>query len=216
MRKKQNEMNEGGEFKDYLRTGSLLLADEQACPPLGEQMSCHSKRVKQRNKLSVCNRREEGKHWRKGTMTGTFSYRNVNNGVVQRLVGRSGRPGSCRAQSRNEADARNPRQSGTRSDRTYAATGHCSQAPLPGLGRLCYNGAAVNQGLGWGVKPSSASRPVDEQCSTPSGLAAIPAVQTGQEDASRYCPVCSQRLESRRCKLICNVCGYYMSCADYY
>jgi hypothetical protein len=37
-----------------------------------------------------------------------------------------------------------------------------------------------------------------------------------QEDASRYCPVCSQRLESRRCKLICAVCGYYMSCADYY
>ena len=37
-----------------------------------------------------------------------------------------------------------------------------------------------------------------------------------REDASRFCPVCSQRLESRRCKLICNVCGYYMSCADYY
>ena len=36
------------------------------------------------------------------------------------------------------------------------------------------------------------------------------------EDVSRYCPVCSQRLESRRCKLICPVCGYYMSCADYY
>jgi hypothetical protein len=36
------------------------------------------------------------------------------------------------------------------------------------------------------------------------------------EDASRYCPVCWQRLESRRCKLICAVCGYYMSCADYY
>jgi hypothetical protein len=38
----------------------------------------------------------------------------------------------------------------------------------------------------------------------------------GQGDASRFCPVCSQRLESGRCKLICNVCGYYMSCADYY
>jgi hypothetical protein len=38
----------------------------------------------------------------------------------------------------------------------------------------------------------------------------------GSEDASRFCPVCSQRLESRRCKLICNVCGYFMSCADYY
>lgn len=36
------------------------------------------------------------------------------------------------------------------------------------------------------------------------------------EDASSYCPVCSKRLESRRCKLICPVCGYYMSCADYY
>ena len=36
------------------------------------------------------------------------------------------------------------------------------------------------------------------------------------EDASRYCPVCSRRLESRRCKLICAECGYYMSCADYY
>jgi hypothetical protein len=35
-------------------------------------------------------------------------------------------------------------------------------------------------------------------------------------DPSRYCPICSQRLESFRCKLICNVCGYYMSCADYY
>ncbi|MGB2621895.1 MAG: hypothetical protein WBL56_18340 [Candidatus Acidiferrum sp.] len=35
-------------------------------------------------------------------------------------------------------------------------------------------------------------------------------------DASCYCPVCSQRLESRRCKLVCPVCGYYMSCADYY
>ena len=36
------------------------------------------------------------------------------------------------------------------------------------------------------------------------------------EHVSTYCPVCSQRLESRRCKLVCNVCGYYMSCADYY
>ena len=42
-----------------------------------------------------------------------------------------------------------------------------------------------------------------------------PVVDTS-EDASRYCPVCSQRLTSRRCKLICTVCGYYMSCADYY
>ena len=43
----------------------------------------------------------------------------------------------------------------------------------------------------------------------------LASTQLRGEDASRYCPVCSQRLESRRCKLICNLCGYYMSCSDY-
>lgn len=49
-----------------------------------------------------------------------------------------------------------------------------------------------------------------------SDLAADPKAARGDEDPSRYCPVCSKRLESRRCKLVCSVCGYYMSCADYY
>lgn len=31
-----------------------------------------------------------------------------------------------------------------------------------------------------------------------------------------YCPVCSLRLDQRKCKLFCQRCGYYMSCADYY
>ncbi|HEX4273926.1 MAG TPA: hypothetical protein VHZ74_01160 [Bryobacteraceae bacterium] len=34
--------------------------------------------------------------------------------------------------------------------------------------------------------------------------------------AMLYCPVCSLKLESRKCKLFCPQCGYYMSCADYY
>ena len=37
-----------------------------------------------------------------------------------------------------------------------------------------------------------------------------------KEPAQLYCPVCSSRLESHRCKLMCRLCGYYMSCADYY
>jgi hypothetical protein len=37
-----------------------------------------------------------------------------------------------------------------------------------------------------------------------------------KENASSYCPACSARLESHRCKLCCPVCGYYMSCSDYY
>jgi len=31
-----------------------------------------------------------------------------------------------------------------------------------------------------------------------------------------YCPMCSRRLSARKCKLFCETCGYYMSCADYY
>jgi hypothetical protein len=37
-----------------------------------------------------------------------------------------------------------------------------------------------------------------------------------EEEPMMYCPVCSTRLTARTCKLICEQCGYYMSCADYY
>ena len=36
------------------------------------------------------------------------------------------------------------------------------------------------------------------------------------EEAMLYCPVCSTKLVQSRCKLVCQRCGYYMSCADYY
>jgi len=79
---------------------------------------------------------------------------------------------------------------------------------------MCYNRPAVEHA----VKPGAARVSPEPAGTTSSGAA--PHAEQGavapQEDASRYCPVCSQRLESRRCKLICAVCGYYMSCADYY
>ncbi len=31
-----------------------------------------------------------------------------------------------------------------------------------------------------------------------------------------WCPRCNSRLAQLKCKLICERCGYYMSCADYY
>jgi hypothetical protein len=31
-----------------------------------------------------------------------------------------------------------------------------------------------------------------------------------------YCPTCSSRLQDSRCKLVCKVCGYFLSCADFY
>ena len=58
-----------------------------------------------------------------------------------------------------------------------------------------------------------AERPEDRSAAAePEGRSEV----VREEHALLYCPVCSQRLESRRCKLICQVCGYYMSCADYY
>jgi hypothetical protein len=40
-------------------------------------------------------------------------------------------------------------------------------------------------------------------------------MDAGQEPML-YCPRCSARLVPLKCKLICEQCGYYMSCADYY
>ena len=37
-----------------------------------------------------------------------------------------------------------------------------------------------------------------------------------EQEPMLYCPVCSRRLSERKCKLFCEQCGYYMSCADYY
>jgi hypothetical protein len=37
-----------------------------------------------------------------------------------------------------------------------------------------------------------------------------------EDEPMLYCPVCSTRLAERKCKLFCERCGYYMSCADYY
>jgi len=44
--------------------------------------------------------------------------------------------------------------------------------------------------------------------------AQVPAIV--EEHAMTFCPVCSEKLTARKCKLICTVCGYYMSCSDYY
>jgi hypothetical protein len=80
---------------------------------------------------------------------------------------------------------------------------------------MCYNRRAVNQDGKQEMAPGESWGAVVAE--PPAGTLTAGASAAGtHEDPSRYCPVCSQRLESRRCKLVCGVCGYYMSCADYY
>jgi hypothetical protein len=87
--------------------------------------------------------------------------------------------------------------------------------PMPYSLSLCYNLPAVERAAKRELAQDQSELAVAAAQSTAS-------LQGGQrpvvctEDPSRYCPVCSQRLESWRCKLICSVCGYHMSCADYY
>lgn len=84
-------------------------------------------------------------------------------------------------------------------------------APLSRSPGMCYNLPAV-QPTAKQAQVNEAFQP-DRSTQSPDDLSPATAPY---EHASCYCPVCSRRLESRRCKLICTVCGYYMSCADYY
>ncbi len=46
--------------------------------------------------------------------------------------------------------------------------------------------------------------------------AALSKASASDREPMLYCPVCSLRLAESKCKLYCERCGYYMSCADYY
>jgi hypothetical protein len=80
---------------------------------------------------------------------------------------------------------------------------------------MCYNRVAVKEDGNQEMAAAELRTAAVVDPSTTKTLSNAPATER-QEDPSRYCPICSHRLESIRCKLVCGVCGYYMSCADYY
>lgn len=55
----------------------------------------------------------------------------------------------------------------------------------------------------------------------PGSAAASPprtAVAANPDAIIRTCPICGKALAERKCKLFCPdpICGYFLSCADYY
>jgi len=75
-------------------------------------------------------------------------------------------------------------------------------ATLPTIPWLCYNLRAVQR-----MKRMDTDRQEIRADSCETQEAEYPI---------SFCPVCSERLEPRRCKLVCGRCGYYLSCSDYY
>jgi len=68
------------------------------------------------------------------------------------------------------------------------------------------------------MKHTPASAAMGMQHAPNEAFAGQPAGEHRQgEDAEPmlHCPVCSQKLLARKCKLYCARCGYYMSCSDY-
>lgn len=47
-------------------------------------------------------------------------------------------------------------------------------------------------------------------------LKSVEGEEMPSEQPMLFCPNCDERLTSRHCKLLCERCGYFMSCADYY
>ena len=81
------------------------------------------------------------------------------------------------------------------------------EGPKESVGASVAVGSSAEKASAGAVFRAGAENPASESLSSKSGQA---------EDASLFCPVCSARLTPRKCKMICSVCGYYMSCSDFY
>lgn len=61
-------------------------------------------------------------------------------------------------------------------------------------------------------------QPTERPSFTRSAKTAARAPAPDPGEVMRTCPVCGKPLAERKCKLFCPdpVCGYYLSCADFY
>ena len=55
---------------------------------------------------------------------------------------------------------------------------------------------------------------IPDDAMKPASLEA-PKSPASSELPNQFCPICSSRLESHRCKMICRQCGYFMSCSEF-
>ncbi len=85
---------------------------------------------------------------------------------------------------------------------------------IPARLDLCYNTDMSSALNSTGSTSASTTAPKADESATGVPVNLEPADL--KKDASSICPNCSTELRGHRCKVVCEKCGFYLSCSDFY
>jgi hypothetical protein len=66
------------------------------------------------------------------------------------------------------------------------------------------------------ISPAPALEPYNYSVASETPDRSAEPARSTDDEPTLYCPRCSARLQPHRCKLVCERCGYFMSCAEYH
>src|ERR1700677_3170684 len=69
---------------------------------------------------------------------------------------------------------------------------------------------------GTSYRSTTAPRALEGSTAVPNLAASNSVAANPKQDASSVCPNCSTELRGHSCKVVCRMCGFYLSCSDFY